>query len=58
MFSSVFGQNRSLNKQVISKIYYISKLLVELGLSNSKPKTDSKPIHSTEEIIPANISCC
>ena len=43
---------------VISKIYCISKLLAELGLSNSKSKTNSEATHSIEEIIPANISYC
>ena len=41
---------------VISKIYCTSKLLAELGLSNSKSKTNSEATHSIEEIIPANIS--
>ena len=43
---------------VITKIYCISKLLAELGLSNSKSKTNSEATHSIEEIIPANISYC
>ena len=43
---------------VITKIYCISKLLAELGLSNSKSKTNSKVTHFIEEIIPANISYC
>ena len=43
---------------VIRKIYYISKLLAELGLSNSKSKTNSKATHVIEEIIPPNISYC
>ena len=36
------------------KICYISKLLVEVGLSNSKSKTYSKATHSIEEIIQGN----
>ena len=39
------------NFAFICKIYYISKLLVEAGLSNSKSKTHSKATHSLEEII-------
>ena len=42
----------------ICKIHYISKLLVEVGLSNSKSKTYSKATHSIEEIIQGNISYC
>ena len=38
-------------------MYYTSKLLAELNLSNSKSKTYSKATHSTEEIIRPNISC-
>ena len=51
--------DRSANQlNVISKIYYISKLLAELGLSSSKSKTNSKATHSIEEIIAANIRYC
>ena len=39
-------------------MYYISKLLAELGLSNPKSKTYLKATHSIEEIIQAKISCC
>ena len=39
-------------------MYYISKLLAELGLSNSKSKTNLKAAHSIEEIIPANTTYC
>ena len=38
--------------------YYISKLLVEVGLSTSKSKTYSKATHSVEEIIQGNINYC
>ena len=51
--------DRSANQlTVISKIYYISKLVAELGLSSSKSKTNSKATHSIEEIIAANIRYC
>ena len=40
---------------VISKIYYISKFLAELGISNSKSKTNSKATYSIEKVIPGNI---
>ena len=40
------------------KICYISKLLVKVGLSNSKSKTYPKAAHSIEEIIQGNISYC
>ena len=46
------------NFAFICKIYYISKLLAELDLSNSKSKTYSKAAHSIEETIQANISYC
>ena len=39
-------------------MYYTSKLLAELNLSNSKSKTYSKATHSTEEIIQPNIRSC
>ena len=56
---AVITIEKSANKlTVISKIYYISKPLAELGLSNSKSKTNSKGTHSIEEIIPAHISYC
>ena len=41
-----------------AKKYYISKLLAEAGLSNSKSETYSKVTDSIEEIIQANIICC
>ena len=51
--------DKSANKlTVIGKINYISKPLAELGLSNSKSKTNSKATHSIKEIISANISYC
>ena len=54
---AVITIDKSANKLTdISKIYYISKLLAELGLSNLKSKTNSKATHSIEEIIPPNIS--
>ena len=43
---------------MICKKDYISKLLAERGLSNSKSKTYSKATHSIEEIIQANIRSC
>ena len=46
------------NFAFIYKIYHISKLLVEVGLSNTKSKTYSKATHSIEEIIQGNISYC
>ena len=42
----------------ICKIYYISRLLEEVGLSNSKSKTHSKATHSIEELVQASISYC
>ena len=39
-------------------MYYISKLLAELGLSNPRSKTYSKATHSIKEIIQAKISYC
>ena len=42
----------------ICKIYYISKLLAEINLSNSKSTTYSKATHSIEEIIQPNIRSC
>ena len=43
------------NFAFISKIYYISKLLAEINLSNSKSKTYSKATNSIKEIIQPNI---
>ena len=40
----------------ICKKFYISKLLAEVGLSNSKSKKYSKPAHSIEKIIQTNIN--
>ena len=55
----VVTTDKSENKlTVISKIYYISKLSAELGISNSKSKKNSKATYSIEKIIPANISYC
>ena len=39
-------------------MYYISKLLAEINLSNSKSKTYSKATHSIQETIQANIRSC
>ena len=41
-----------------SKIYYIFKLLAELGLTNSKSKKYSKAANSIEEIIQTKIYYC
>ena len=38
--------------------FYISKLLAEVGLSNSKSKTYSEVAHSIDEIVAANINYC
>ena len=46
------------NFTFICKIYYISKLLAEINLSDSKSKTCSKAIHSIEEIIQPSIRSC
>ena len=46
------------NFTFICKIYYISKLLAEINLSNSKSKTYSKATHSIQETIQANIRSC
>ena len=46
------------NFALICKQYYISKFLVEVGLSNSKSKLYSKPTHSMLEIIQTNINYC
>ena len=40
------------------KIYYITKLLVELQLSNSKSETYLRGTYSIEEINQANASYC
>ena len=50
--------HRQICEQINCTIYYISKLLAELGLSNSKSKTNSKATHSIKQIIPPNISYC
>ena len=46
------------NFAFICKKYYISKLLAEVDLSNSKSKTYSEATHSIDEIIQANINYC
>ena len=46
------------NIAFICKIYYISKLLAEIDLSNSKSKTYSKATHSIKVIIQPNIRSC
>ena len=38
--------------------FYISKLLAEVGLSNSKSKTYSEVAHFIDEIVAANINYC
>ena len=38
--------------------FYISKLLAEVGLSNSKSKTYSEVAHSIDKIVAANINYC
>ena len=58
MFCCYHSQNCKKKFAFICKIYYISKLLREVGLSNSKSKTYSKATHSIEEIIQGNISYC
>ena len=58
MFCFCYHRKTANKLTVISKLYCISKLLAELGLSNSKSKTNSKATHCIEEIIPANISYC
>ena len=58
-YRDLIQKHKTANKlTVISKVYYISKLLAELGLSNSNCKTNSKATHFIEEIIPPNISYC
>ena len=42
----------------ICKIYYITQLLAELQLSNSKSKICLKATHSIEKIIQPNIGSC
>ena len=50
--------HRKKNFAFVCKIYYISKLLAEINLSNWKFKTYSKATHSIEETIQANIRSC
>ena len=42
----------------IFRTYYVSKLLTEVGLSDSKSKTYLRATHSIDEIIQANINYC
>ena len=55
MFGCCYHRQSCKNFAFICKIYYISKLLAELDLSNSKSKTYLKVTHSIEEIIQPNI---
>ena len=57
-FAAVTIDKAVKNFAFIWKIYYISKLLAEINLSNSKSKTYSKATHSIEEIIQPNIRSC
>ena len=43
--------DKAANNFAFCKKYYISKLLVEVGLSNSKSKTCSKATLSTKEKV-------